>query len=867
MKAAAPLAFALCGLLACSAPARASSSDAHARAVALVAQMTLPEKVAQLQDAAPAIPRLGVPAYDWWNEGLHGFARSGYATVFPQAIGLAASWNPALLKQVGTAISVEARAKYNAIGADRAHGRYQGLTIWSPNINIDRDPRWGRGQETYGEDPYLTGHLAVAFVRGIQGDDPQHPRAIATPKHFAVHSGPEPGRHGFDVDVSPHDLAATYLPAFRAAIVDGHAGSVMCAYNALHGTPACADDWLLTTLLRKDWGFAGYVVSDCDAIDDMTHFHYYKPDDAQSSAAAIKAGTDLDCGRAYASLGEAGRKGYVKESVLDAALVRLFTARYQLGILGSHGDDPYARIGMDQINSPAHRKLALQAALESLVLLKNARATLPLRAGMRLAVIGPDADTVETLEASYHGTARHPVTPLEGLRQRFGVSHVSYAQGAPVASGVPIPIPETALRSKDGAPGLTGEYFDHLDFSGKPALTRIDRTIDFDWDQVAPAAGLGDHYAVRWAGELLPPGAGDYTLAVHVDRCFDCRGHDPVRLYLDGKRVIDSPGHGKPMQVKVHFDDASPHAIKLEMVHSGQDQGIRLQWLAPAAAQFTQVDRAMRGADAVVAFVGLSPDVEGEELSIDVPGFDHGDRTVIALPAAQRALLEHTAASGKPLIVVLMSGSAVALDWAQQHADAILAAWYPGEAGGTAIAQTLAGDHDPAGRLPITFYRSAQDLPPYVSYAMQGRTYRYFTGTPLYPFGYGLSYTTFAYAGAALSATTLQAGATLKVSAEVRNTGKRAGDEVVEVYLDYPQGLALAPRHALVGFRRVHLEPGQSRYVDFELSPRDLSSVDAAGVRAVEPGRYRVFVGGGQPGDAAGVAASFTISGRDILLH
>ncbi|TAN04871.1 MAG: glycoside hydrolase family 3 protein [Rhodanobacteraceae bacterium] len=842
----------------------ATAQTPDARAKALVAKMTLKEKVAQLQADAPAIPRLHVPAYNWWNEGLHGLARGGYATVFPQSIGLAASWDPRLLNDVGTVVSIEARARFNAIGVDKGHGRYQGLTIWAPNINIDRDPRWGRGQETYGEDPYLTGQLAVAFIRGIQGDDPAHPRAIATPKHFAVHSGPEPGRHGFDVDVSPHDLEATYLPAFRAAVTEGHAGSVMCAYNALHGTPVCADRWLLTTLLRKDWGFKGYVVSDCDAVDDMTHFHYFKPDDAQSSAAAIKAGTDLDCGNAYASLGEAVRKGYIKESVLDAALARLFAARYRLGILGNDADGAYAHIGLNQLDSRAHRELALRAALESIVLLKNEHATLPLKAGINLAVVGPDADTVETLEASYHGTARHPVTPLEGLRKRFGADHVGYAQGSPITAGVPIPIPETALRT-DGKPGLKGEYFANTDFSGTPRVTRTDRTIDFDWDHVTPAAGLGDRYAVRWTGELIPPGPGDYTLAVHVDRCFDCHGHDPVRLYLDGKLIIDSPGHGKPMQAEVHFTDTAPHKIELEMVHSGQDQGIRLQWLAPPAAQLAEAEAAVRHADVVVAFVGLSPDVEGEELPIDVQGFDHGDRTDIALPAAQRILLEHVAATGKPLVVVLMSGGAVAIDWAQQHADAILDAWYPGEAGGTAIAQTLAGDYDPAGRLPVTFYRSTRDLPPYVSYSMQGRTYRYFKGTPLYPFGYGLSYTTFAYADLGLPNATLQAGATLKVRAEVRNTGRRAGDEVVQVYLDYPKELALAPRHALVGFRRVHLEPGERRTLDFELTPRQLGNVDAAGVRAVTPGRYSVFVGGGQPGGAAGVSASFTISGRDVL--
>jgi beta-glucosidase len=852
------------GMLVLAGGSHAAPDDATVRAQALVAKLTLKEKVAQLRDNAPAVPRLGVPAYTWWNEGLHGLARGGFATVFPQSIGLAASWDPALLQQVGTVVSTEARARFNAVGPDKAHGRYQGLTIWSPNINIDRDPRWGRGQETYGEDPYLTGQLAVAFVHGIQGDDPARPRAIATPKHFAVHSGPEFGRHGFDVDVSPHDLEATYLPAFRSAVTQGRAGSVMCAYNALHGTPVCADKDLLGDILRDDWNFKGYVVSDCDAIDDMTQFHHYKPDDAQSSAAAIEAGTDLDCGSAYASLGEAVRKGYVKEPVLDAALVRLFAARYRLGIMGGDRDSPYSRISGDQIDNAAHRKLALQAALESIVLLKNAHATLPLRAGTRIAVIGPNADTVETLEANYHGTSRDPVTPLDGLRRRFGADHVAYAQGAPVAAGVPVPIPETALRS-DGEPGLKGEYFDHAGFDGKPRVVRVDRTIDFDWDHVAPDKTLDpDHYAVRWTGQLVPPGAGDYTLAVHVDRCFDCRGHDPVRLYVDGKELIDSPGPGKPMRATVHFADTAPHAIKLEMLHGGRDQGIRLQWLAPAEAQLAEAESAVRDADVVVAFVGLSPDVEGEELPLDVPGFDHGDRTDIALPAVQRALLEHAAAAGKPLVVVLMSGSAVAIDWARQHADAIVDAWYPGQAGGTAIARVLAGDYNPAGRLPVTFYAATRDLPPYVSYDMQGRTYRYFTGTPLYPFGHGLSYTTFAYADPALSKAQLQAGASLKVDATVRNTGTRVGDEVAEVYLDAPD-VPSAPRHALVGFERVHLAPGESRRVEFELSPRQLGTVDAAGHRAVVAGRYRLFIGGGQPGTAPGVGASFTINGRDVL--
>jgi beta-glucosidase len=864
--------------LALTASTTAHADDAENRATALVAKMTREEKIAQAMNDAPAIPRLGIPAYEWWSEGLHGIARNGYATVFPQAIGLAATWNTELLQQVGTVTSTEARAKFNlAGGPGKDHLRYAGLTIWSPNINIFRDPRWGRGMETYGEDPYLTGQLAVGFIHGLQGDDPQHPRTIATPKHLAVHSGPEPGRHGFDVDVSPHDLEATYTPAFRAAIVEGQAGSVMCAYNALHGTPACASEALLNGRLRGDWGFKGFVVSDCDAVDDMTQFHYFRPDNAGSSAAALKAGHDLNCGYAYRELGKAIERGEVEEKLLDQSLVRLFTARYRLGELQAPKRDPYARLGSKDIDNATHRKLALQAAVQSLVLLKNDANTLPLKPGATLAVIGPNADALAALEANYQGTSSDPVTPLQGLRARFGAQRVRYAQGAPLAAGVPGTIPESALRS-DGQPGLKGEYFDNLDLTGTPRTVRQDRVIGFNWDHIAPAKGVSaDRYSVRWTGELLPPGQGDYTLAVRVARCFDCAGHDPVRMYVDDQLVVAGNAEdkriaagvhnadGRNVEATLHFDDTRPRRIRLEIEHRGQDQGLRLEWLAPADAQLAEAERAVAQSDAVVAFVGLSPDVEGEELKVDVPGFDGGDRNAIGLPAAQEALLARVKATGKPLVVVLMSGSAVALNWAQQHADAILAAWYPGQSGGTAIAQALAGDVNPGGRLPVTFYRSTKDLPPYVSYDMKGRTYRYFTGTPLYPFGYGLSYTSFGYDAPRLSAATLKAGDTLTVSTQVRNTGTRVGDEVVQVYLEYPKR-PQSPLRTLVGFQRVTLQPGQSRELAFALDARQLSDVDRTGQRAVESGDYRIFVGGGQPGtDAPGSETAFSIEGRAPL--
>lgn len=843
---------------------------------ALVSRLTLEEKAAQLQSAAPPIPRLGIRGYEWWSEGLHGVARNGQATVFPQAIGLAAAWDKSLMERVGEAVSVEARTKFNAVGA-RDPGRYEGLTIWSPNINIYRDPRWGRGQETYGEDPHLTGSLGAAFVRGIQGPDPDHPRAIATPKHFAVHSGPEAGRHGFDVDVSPQDLEATYLPAFRQAVVEGGARSVMCAYNAIHGFPACASPLLLDQTLRRDWGFKGFVVSDCDAVDDMTEFHYFRLDNAGSAAAALKAGDDLNCGNAYAQLPVAVRRGELDEAVVDRAVARVFEARAALGALFAPDPaNPYAKLGPEAVNTPAHRALALEAARKSIVLLKNDKSLLPLSPTARIAVIGPDADALEILEANYHGTAVDPVTPLQGLRGQWGAAKVGYAQGSAVAEGVPIAIPETALRTGAGADaiqGLTGAYFDDPGFAGAPRVVRTDRVINFDWDRTAPAPGLDPtRYGVRWTGVVVPPGAGEYTVVVGVPRCFDCKGHDPVRLWVDDKLVVDDDGSGKAVEATLSFADARPRRIRLELSHTGEDQGIRLQWRAPAAPQIVEAVKAASQADVVVAVVGLSPDVEGEALQVTVPGFDGGDRTDIALPAPQRRLLEAVAATGKPLVVVLTSGGAVELDWAKTHASAILAAWYPGQSGGTALAETLAGINNPSGRLPVTFYRSAKDLPPLVEYAMKGRTYRYFDGQPTYPFGHGLSYTRFDYGTPSVSSAVVKAGEDVVVEAEVANVGDRAGDEVAQAYLIPPKPADFRGRQAdrlllktLVGFDRVTLKPGERRKVRFTLSARDLSQVDRRGVRAVVPGAYRLFVGGGQPGTAPGHDVSFTIEGTQEL--
>ena len=745
----------------------------------LVKRMTLDEKVSQLMNRAPAIPRLGVPEYNWWSEALHGVARDGHATNFPQSIGLAATWDTDLMHQVADVISTEARAKSNEALRKGDRRQYTGLTFWSPNVNIFRDPRWGRGMETYGEDPFLSARMGVEFVRGLQGDNASVLKTISTPKHYAVHSGPEPVRHAFNVDVSRHDLEDTYLPAFRATVIEGHAGSVMCAYNAIDGFPACASTMLLKDHLRDAWNFSGYVVSDCDAVGDIARGHHFAADLAHGDADALKAGTDLDCGRAYEALGDAAKQGLVSEEDIDRALTRLFMARFELGMFDGPGKDPYQNIPISENNSPAHRQLALQAARESIVLLKN-DGILPLHGQVRkIAVVGPSAEMLEVLEGNYNGTAPDPVLPIDGIRRRFGASaKIEYQQGAIFVEGVGAPVPSSVLRPDPSSAqtGLKAEYFDHPDFSGQLRVTRIDPRINFDWSRVSPADGIpADGFAVRWTGEFVPPAAGDYTLSMRGPK-------QKIQVYLDGQQILPAPSN--PV---VHCADTAPRAIRIEYIRNADDRYIDLEWQPPAEVLRNAAVEVARLADVVVAFVGLSPNLEGEEMRVNAAGFNGGDRTRIELPDVQEKLLEALLEIRKPLVIVLTSGSAVALSPAAQHASAILEAWYPGEEGGTAIAGTLAGDNDPAGRLPVTFYRSTSDLPAFTDYSMADRTYRYYKGPVLYPFGYGLSYSTFAYRGLQVSARTLKAGEPLRASVEVTNTSARAGSEVAELYVTPPQ--------------------------------------------------------------------------------
>ncbi len=633
-------------------------------------------------------------------------------------------------------------------------------------------------------------------MTGLQGDDPKYFKTIATPKHYAVHSGPEPERHRFNVQPSTHDLEDTYLPAFRATIVEGHADSIMCAYNSVDGAPACANKFLLQDTLREAWKFQGYVTSDCGAVGDISEGHKFAPDNEHGSALAVQAGTDTTCGDEYVALVQAVHDGLIKESEINTALKRLFMARFRMGMFDPPDTVAFNQIPYSEDDSLQHRQLALRAARESIVLLKNQDGILPLKSNFQtIAVVGPNAESLAALEGNYNGQPSHPVYPVDGIRKQFaGKAKVIYSQGSPYLEQLPLPVPRTVFRTaEDGSTqGLKAEYFSNTDLSGKPVLTRVDAQIQFDWDAAAPVPGVSKKaFAVRWTGTLTPPGPGTYTFSVPKQAWHPDGGTEKYRILLDGTSVLDTtlPAHKKwteedkkDLQItfQAHFEDTKAHAFRLEYVHEAPTfgAGALLSWQPPVEVLRNEAVNAAQQADAVVAFVGLSPDLEGEEMSIQVPGFQGGDRTDIGLPEAQQQLLEAVAATGKPLIVVLMSGSAVAVNWAQEHAAAVLEAWYPGEEGGAAIAETLAGVNNPGGRLPITFYTSLDQLPPFEDYSMQNRTYRYFQGKPLYSFGYGLSYSTFEYSNLKLSAPKLPAGAPLTIQVDVRNTC----DQLYEIY-------------------------------------------------------------------------------------
>ncbi|SPE20223.1 Xylan 1,4-beta-xylosidase [Candidatus Sulfotelmatomonas gaucii] len=857
-----------------------SNLPAEQRAADLVHRMTLEEKASQLVNQARAIPRLGVPGYDWWSEALHGVAVND-TTEFPEPIGLAATFDTAKIHEMAVDISTEARVVHEqslaANGGDSVI--FHGLDFWAPNINIFRDPRWGRGQETYGEDPFLTARMGVAFVTGMQGDDPHYYRVIATPKHFAVHSGPEPTRHKADVTVSKHDELDTYLPAFRAAVTEGKADSVMCAYNSINGEPACANEFLLDDQLRGKWGFQGYVVSDCGAVRDIFENHHYEPTQAQASAISLERGMDNECvdfrakvtdDHDYKPYLDAVKEGYLKESEIDTTLIRLFTARVKLGMFDPPEMVPYTKIDSSELNSAAHRELALKLANESMVLLKN-DGVLPLKStGTKILVVGPLADQTPVLLGNYNGIPAHTVSILEGMKKEFAGDTINYVQGTGFLSKQTEPVPNAVLTT-EGQPGAKASYFstnivgftNNESSIGTALATRIEAGIDTTAETVPAAAADAKPLTVKWETTLTPKETGDYSLGIETDGFF--------RLFLDGKSVSNANyPHGVEAHMgQVHLEADQPYRVVVDYQRTDDNAPlyVRLLWHKVDRSVDPAVVVAAQNADVVVAVVGITSKLEGEEMLVSEPGFKGGDRTSLDLPEPERNLLEAVETAQKPLVVVLTNGSALAVKWANEHANAILDAWYPGEEGGTAVAETLSGANDPAGRLPVTFYKSADQLPPFEDYAMKGRTYRYFSGTPLYPFGYGLSYTKFRYSDLKGPSGAVHAGDTVVVQATVTNTGPRASDEVAQLYLSFPP-VAGAPLRALRGFERVHLEPGASTTVHFELKPRDLCMVTEAGEPVVAAGDYHVSIGGGQRQPIAGterVAGGFAVEGTLTL--
>jgi beta-glucosidase len=835
------------------------------RAADLVHRLTLEEKASQLTNESRAIPRLGIPSYNWWSEALHGVASDG-VTEYPEPVGLAATFDAPGIHEMATTIGIEGRVIHDKSVQNGNSSIFHGLDFWAPNLNIFRDPRWGRGQETYGEDPFLSAHMAVAFVTGMQGDDPKYYRVISTPKHFAVHSGPEPTRHFADVDVSKHDILDTYTPAFRAAVVEGHAGSVMCAYNAIKGQPACANEFLLEDQLRGKWGFQGYVVSDCGAVRDIFSPHHFRSTQPQASAISLERGMDNECygtqfpnDSDYRPYIQAVQQGYLAESAIDRALIRLYTARFKLGLFDPPEMVPYSKIDPKELDSAGHRALAHKLANECMVLLKNDD-TLPLKSSVtKIAVVGPLADQTAVLLGNYNGTPTHTVSAVEGLKAEFPKTEITYVPGTQFLSNqAGTPVPASMLTTPDGKPGLKADYSTGMRFGPSappptPLTSRVEPSVDLNESNLPEQAKGKAALAVQWTGFLLPVKSGDYLVGVKASGF--------ARLTLDDKQVAAGLGGGSHMG-SVHL--AKGHLLKLDLMYGhfrGGPLEAQLVWAPVMSKPDPAAIAAAKNADVVIAVVGITSRLEGEEMPVNEPGFLGGDRTSLDLPQPEEDLVEAVAATGKPLVVVLMNGSALAVNWPSEHANAILEAWYSGEEGGAAIAETLSGKNNPAGRLPVTFYRDINQLPNFEDYSMQNRTYRYFEGKPLYPFGYGLSYTSFTYSDLSLPLTGVKAGDPVAADVTVTNSGKAAGDEVVELYLKFPP-VNGAPRIALRGFQRIHLNPGASQKVHFELKDRDLGMVTENGDPIIAGGEYTISIGGGQPDTGApGVTGHFRIEG------
>jgi beta-glucosidase len=815
------------------------------RADILVNQMTLDEKISQMMDVAAAIPRLDIPAYNWWNEGLHGVARAGIATVFPQAIGLAASFNDSLIYNVATVISDEFRAKYNDAVNKGNRNRYFGLTVWSPNINIFRDPRWGRGQETYGEDPYLTSKMGVMFVKGLQGNNPKYLKTVATPKHFAVHSGPEKLRHVFNANISEYDLLDTYTPAFEACVKDGKAFSVMSAYNRFRGKSCSASDTLLITLLRNQWGFKGYVVSDCDAIEDIYKTHKIVATPEEAAALGVKNGCNLNCGNTYSHLKEAVEKGLISEQKINESVKQLMIARLRLGMFEPKGMVPYDTLSIENaLDNSQHKQLALTAARQSIVLLKN-NGILPLNRKLlkKIAVVGPNANQAKIMFGNYNGTPSYSITPYQGITNNLlKKTTLLYHPLNGLVNAAPeySPVPSEALSFNDKK-GLKVEVFNNINLEGNPIYTGIDTSIMLSWYTNSPYQNVpANNISIRWTGKIVVPEDGEYTMSF--------TGDDGYRIWIDDKIVAEQwkDQAANTTYFKINLLKNKPCNIKIEYYQSKSEAVAQLKWSNYSEKEIDKILKQIEDCDAIIYVGGLSAELEGEEMPVNLPGFDGGDRTNIELPDIQTNMLKRLKKTGKPIILVVMAGSAIALNWENKDIDAIMMAWYPGQEGGNAIADVIFGNYNPAGRLPITFYSSTSQLPPFESYDMNNRTYRYFNGTPLYPFGFGLSYTKFTYSNLVVPSVS-DTRENIKIKVTVLNAGGKEGDEVVQLYIKHPTATTRVPIHALKGFKRIHLKGGDKTTITFELSPKDLAILDDKSQWVVTPGDIDFFVGGQQP--------------------
>jgi beta-glucosidase len=833
------LTFTFLFLASASASAQAPYLDPNLsperRADDLLTRLTLKEKVSLMMDQSPAIPRLKIPEFHWWNEALHGIGRNGTATVFPVTIGMAASFDDALLQQIYTDASDEARAKNTYARHTNTLKRYRGLSFWTPNINIFRDPRWGRGQETYGEDPYLTSRMGLSVVRGLQGPtNSKYAKLFACAKHFAVHSGPEWSRHSFNIENLPErDLWETYLPAFKALVQDGKVAEVMCAYQSIDGEPCCGNTRYLQQILRNDWGFKGIVTSDCGAINDFysPNGHHFSTSAHEASAIAVRRGTDVECGSSYRSLPEAVAKGEITEKEIDEHLKRLLIGRFRLGDFDADSLVSWTKIPMSVVNSPEHKQHALQMARESIVLLQNKGNILPLDPHQPIVVMGPNANDSIMMWGNYSGFPNKTTTILQGIEQKVGP--VKYVKGCTHTRSIISDSQFGNLRTSDGQQGLVATYWNNMNMEGEPATqVRYDHAVKLSSGGntvFAPGVNL-ERFSARFEGDLVAPEDAELSIELGCD--------DGYRFILDGD-TLDNVWIGR---------DVVQRLSRSFKVKKGERHHLQVDYFQSEGTAMMQMDLVKRyeptqqellqeiGSAPTVIFVGgISPSLEGEEMKVDEPGFRGGDRTSIELPAVQRSLIAMLHKAGKRVVFVNCSGSAIAMEPETQNSDAIVQAWYGGEAGGEAVADVLFGDYNPSGKLPLTFYRNDSQLPYYEDYRMTGRTYRYFKGSPLFAFGHGLSYTTFE-----ISKPVYKKG---QVEVNVKNTGKRRGTEIVQLYIKRTADTD-GPAKSLRGFRRVELEPGQSATVTLPLGPKELETWDAStNTMRFVPGQYSLMVG------------------------